>query len=178
MKRLILALLSGLFIFAAAYSIWRVVNYDQKSTQVTGQPHYMNDKQLDQIQFTALNGQEVSLKKYLTGDINIINFWASWCEPCNKEMPELVQYNHEKPGHIHLIGANIQDNKNKREKFIQKYNADYPMLIADNKAVKKNKIYNIPTTFFVDKNGKVIKTYSGQIDEEKIKALIKQIEGE
>lgn len=178
MKRILLALLSGIFIFAAAYSVWRVVNYDQTTAKVSGQPHYMNGKQLDQIQFTLLNGQKISLKKYLTGDINIINFWASWCEPCNKEMPELVQFNKDKPGHINIIGANIQDSKGGRKEFIKKYNADYTMLIADNKAVKKNKIYNIPTTFFVDRNGKVLKTYSGQIDEQKIKTLIQQIEGE
>ncbi|TDM12601.1 TlpA family protein disulfide reductase [Macrococcus lamae] len=176
MKRFIVVLLSAALLLTAGYSVWRVMTFDDQSTSVAGHPHYLNGRNIDQMKVVDKTGQSQVLSKLLTGDINIINFWASWCEPCNREMPELVNYYHQKPNHIQVIGMNIQDEHKNRDAFIKKYHADYPMLTADATVRKQYKINNLPTTLFVDNNGKVLKTYLGEMNEQKLNALIQQIE--
>ncbi|GGB00220.1 TlpA family protein disulfide reductase [Macrococcus hajekii] len=176
MKRIVMLLLSGLFIILAAYSIWQVLGHDSARLKVSGQPHYVNGRDISGVEVQTLEGHPQLLKSELTGDINIINFWASWCEPCNKEMPELVHYNDIKPNHIKLIGLNVQDDQKNRQAFLKKYDVDYPVVVGSEQLLKQYKIYNIPTTIFVDKEGRVLTTYMGELNQEKLEKLIEQVE--
>ncbi|KAA1042458.1 TlpA family protein disulfide reductase [Macrococcus equipercicus] len=176
MKRFMIILLSAALLAAAGYSVWRVLTYDDQSNQVAGHPHYLNGKNITEMTAYDQHGKPQPLTELLTGDINIINFWASWCEPCNREMPALVNYNHDKPGHVTVIGMNLQDKELNRTAFIKKYHADYPILTADASVRKNYKINNLPTTIFVNSKGVVLKTYLGELNEEKVKVLIQQIE--
>ncbi|TDM03682.1 TlpA family protein disulfide reductase [Macrococcus carouselicus] len=176
MKRMLTLLLSGLFIILAGYSVWQVLNKDTSELKVGGQPHFINDKNIGEMEVTTLTGDQEKLKHKLTADINIINFWASWCEPCNKEMPELVRYDEMKPNHIKLIGLNVQDKNEGRQSFLKKYKPDYPIVIGTEEMIRKYRIYNIPTTVFVAKDGQVLMTYVGELDVYKIETLIQQIE--
>lgn len=177
MKHMITIILTIIFLGLAAYSIYAVFQFNANSTSqstgyVTTHHHPINNKNISSLTVTDLSNNTFPLKKVLKHDINVINIWASWCGPCNAEMPELVAFDHEKPNHIGLIGMNVSDKKNKREAFIKKYNAKYPIIILDQQQMKKNKIINIPTTLFVDKRGKVMKTYVGELNREKLTAIL------
>lgn len=177
MKRPIIILLMSLLIIAAGYSIYRVLTVDDTETKVAGQQHFLLGKNILDMKVMK-DRHDVQLKRYLTKDINIINFWASWCEPCNKEMPELVAYDDSRPNHVGLIGMNIKDKAEAGREFIKRYHADYTMLTAADSVMTKDKIYNIPTTLFVDQKGKVMKVYVGELNQEKIKQLVEQVEEE
>ncbi|TDM14693.1 TlpA family protein disulfide reductase [Macrococcus bovicus] len=177
MKRIVMWVLSGIFMLLAAYSVYTVVHQDPAELKVSGQAHYMNNRNISKEPVQSLEGQKLELSRELSADINIINFWASWCEPCNQEMPELIQYNQEKPNHIKLIGMNVQDKEKGRTSFLNKYQPDYPIVIGSERMVKQYKIYNIPTTIFVNKEGRVLTTYVGELEAGKLETLIQEVEG-
>ncbi|ULG72543.1 TlpA family protein disulfide reductase [Macrococcus brunensis] len=177
MKRILMWVLSGIFMLLAAYSVYTVINQDTTELKVSGQAHYINDRNISKEPVQSLEGEKLNLGRELTADINIINFWASWCEPCNKEMPELIKYNQQKPNHIKLIGMNVQDKEKGRDAFLKKYQPDYSIVTGIEDMVKGYKIYNIPTTIFVSKEGKVLSTYVGELDASKLETLVQEVEG-
>ena len=174
MKRIVMWVLSGIFMLVAAYSVYTVLNQDTAELKVSGQTHYINNHNISKKPVQSLEGKKLNLGHELTADINIINFWASWCEPCNKEMPELVEF-HKNNKDIGLIGLNINDKAKDREDFMKEHNVDYEVVVAKDEMIRKYKIYNIPTTFFTDKNGKVLKTYVGELDENKLKRMTESL---
>lgn len=178
MKHIITAILLIIFLSLAGYSIYQVTQFNAKDNagdNTATHHHPINDQNISQLEVTDLKNQKSTLKTYLKHDINIINIWASWCGPCNEEMPELVQFDAEKPNHIGLIGMNVQDKPDKRDAFIKRYNADYPMIMLDEALMKKYKIYNVPTTLFINKDGKVVKTYVGQLNRKKLETILQNI---
>lgn len=179
MKRLITILLAAIFVALATYSIYTVIQFNKSNEEpgnIVTHNHPLNERQIGDVAVTSLHGQKKEIASILKHDITIINIWASWCDPCKKEMPELVTYGKEKPNHVGLIGFNVQDNPEKRDAFIDKYEPTYPMYTLDEATMKRYKIYNIPTTIFVDKQGKVLKTYVGELDQQKLEKIIRQIQ--
>ncbi|WP_420494238.1 TlpA disulfide reductase family protein [Macrococcus psychrotolerans] len=179
MRRLITILLAAIFVALATYSIYTVIQFNKGNEEpgnIVTHNHPLNNKQIGDIAVTDMNGQKKEIASLLKHDITIINVWASWCEPCKKEMPELVTYGKEKPNHVGLIGFNVQDKIEKRDAFINNYKPTYPMYTLDEASMKRYKIYNIPTTVFVDKQGKVLKTYVGELNQQKIEEIIMQIQ--
>lgn len=179
MRRLITILLAAIFVALATYSIYTVIQFNKGNEEpgnIVTHNHPLNNKQIGDIAVTDMNGQKKEIASLLKHDITIINVWASWCEPCKKEMPELVTYGKEKPNHVGLIGFNVQDKIEKRDAFIDNYKPTYPMYTLDEASMKRYKIYNIPTTVFVDKQGKVLKTYVGELNQQKIEEIIMQIQ--
>ncbi|MCE4955842.1 TlpA family protein disulfide reductase [Macrococcoides caseolyticum] len=177
MKHIITIFLLIIFLGLVGYSIYQVSQFNATDNvkSVTTHEHPINGQNLSHLKVSNLDGNKVNLRRYLNHEITIINFWASWCEPCNKEMPELVQYHQNKPNHVGLVGINVQDKPDKRLGFIEKYQAKYPMIIFTEEQMKKYKIINIPTTLFIDKKGKVLKTYVGELDQHKIELIISDL---
>lgn len=175
MKHLITALLLFIFLSLVGYSIYQATQFNTASDDakhVTTHDHPINNQNISNVTVSDLKSNKLILRDELKHDINIINFWASWCGPCNDEMPELVAFDSEKPNHVGLIGMNVSDKKKKRDAFIMHYKAKYPMLVLDETQMKQYKINNIPTTIFVDRKGKVLKTYIGELNRNKLEKII------
>ena len=106
----------------------------------------------------------------------IINIWASWCVPCKKEHPFLMELSKEQS--IRVIGINYKDNLNNAKKFINKFGNPYSKILIDNDGMLGVEFgaYGVPETFIIDKNKKIVKKFIGPIDKEifrKIKKIIK-----
>lgn len=106
------------------------------------------------------NGNEISIYNNL-GKVTIVDFWASWCQPCRAENPNLVKlYNEFKNDGLQIIGISLDKNKDSWEKAILKDHLSWPQLSNlkqwDEPIVKKLSIQEIPATFLIDENGKII----------------------
>ncbi|PWH15555.1 MAG: TlpA family protein disulfide reductase [Anaerolineae bacterium] len=112
--------------------------------------------------FTAPNftlettdGETITLAA-LRGQAVILNFWASWCPPCRAEMPTL-QALHERYGaDLVLLGINAstQDNLPKAYQLIAELNLTFPILLDSSGAVvRAYRVFSLPTTFFIDRQG-------------------------
>jgi thiol-disulfide isomerase/thioredoxin len=110
----------------------------------------------------------------------IINFWASWCVPCVKEMPELAQLQKElSPKGIELIGIGI-DSPDKIREFASEHNISYPLLIAGMEGTELsrqlgNQTGGLPFTILIGADGKVKKTYLGLLKFQQLRNDIAQV---
>ncbi|MBN4910202.1 TlpA family protein disulfide reductase [Staphylococcus sp. EG-SA-13] len=111
-------------------------------------------------------------------DITVINLFASWCDPCKREMPELVKYaKHEDKG-VELVGLNVKDKRKPAKQLMDDVNVNYDVYVAQDDFLEKYKSYNIPTTLFVDKNGEIKKVYLGELSEKTLNNLVTQVKEE
>ncbi|MGK9044867.1 TlpA family protein disulfide reductase [Mammaliicoccus vitulinus] len=139
---------------------------------------------------TGLNVNDETVKTFRTeesknlqkvtskNDITVINLFASWCDPCKREMPELVKYAKNKENGVELVGLNVKDKRKPAEQLIHDVNVNYSIYVAQDDFLKKFKTYNIPTTLFVDKNGKIKKVYLGELSEKTLNNLVTQVKEE
>lgn len=112
------------------------------------------------------NGEKVKLADY-KGKPVIVNFWASWCDPCNAEAPVLQSsWLDLKSKGVVMIGIDGGETASAGNKFLQKYGVTYTNVIA-NVGVNTSSDYgvtNIPETFFIDRDGKVVVRWIGPLD--------------
>ncbi len=116
------------------------------------------------------------------GQVVMVNFWASWCGPCRKEMPLLNDlYNKYHKLGFNLLGVNIDEDPKLAEKVLVDIPVNFPILLDSKNSVSE--LYGIdamPTTVLIDRNGKVRHLHRGFKSgyeltyEQQIKALIKE----
>ena len=106
----------------------------------------------------------------------ILNIWASWCAPCRKEHPLLMELS--KNQSIKLIGLNYRDNLDNAKNFINELGNPYTEILIDKDGTLGVEFgaYGVPETFLINKNKKIIKKFVGPINKEiveEIKLIIK-----
>lgn len=91
----------------------------------------------------------------LRGQVVMVNFWASWCEPCRKEFPLLDQiYRKYKAAGFTLIGINVEPDAKDAEGFIAKTPVTFPIVFDKDSAVSQRyRVSGMPTTVLVDRKG-------------------------
>ena len=100
------------------------------------------------------SGKNIKLSE-LRGDVVMINFWASWCGPCRKEMPllEKIHKKYKKLGFT-LLGVNVEQDTKAAKRYLKDVKVSFPILF--DKTNKTSKLYNVsamPTTVLIDRNG-------------------------
>lgn len=114
------------------------------------------------------------------GKIRIINFWATWCPPCLKEIPEFINIQQELADNgVQFIGIALDD-KDSVATYLHTNPANYPMLIAGDEGIALsrqlgNRYDTIPFTLIVDQFGRIIGRQAGAISREKIMELIEPL---
>jgi cytochrome c biogenesis protein CcmG, thiol:disulfide interchange protein DsbE len=106
----------------------------------------------------------------------ILNIWASWCVPCRMEHPLLMRLS--KNQSVKLIGVNYRDSEDNAKKFIDEFGNPYSQVIVDNDGTLSIEFgaYGVPETFIIDKDKKIIKRFTGPINQkivEEIKLIVK-----
>ncbi len=102
----------------------------------------------------------------LRGKVVILDFWATWCGPCRMEIPDLIkifQAYHSKGLEIYGLSVEGQDGHPNKyfEDFIQANGINYPLGLSSVETLRDYGISPIPTTFFIDKQGKVALSFVG-----------------
>jgi thiol-disulfide isomerase/thioredoxin len=131
-----------------------------------------------EIALKSLEGNEIKLSS-LRGKIVLIDFWASWCGPCRKENPNVVNlYNTYKAKGFEIYGVSLDDDPNKWKAAVQKDGLTWKH-VSDlkgwqNTAAKTYQVGSIPFTVLLDKNGRIIaKGLRGEELEAKLAELLK-----
>jgi len=137
---------------------------------VAAQPAGNDAAALFSRSFPNQAGQDVAMSSYLGAPV-LINFWATWCPPCVKEMPDLDELSRRHPD-VRFVGLAVDTAVNV-EKFQRKVQVDYPLLITGHGGISLmrelgNKTGGLPYTLVFDARGRVLKQYLGQIDPKEI----------
>jgi thiol-disulfide isomerase/thioredoxin len=189
MKKVFLIISTVLVLIAATYFADKATrvkakgpakNTEETSVKTLGQP-------APEVIFKDLDGTDATLGQY-KGKVVLVNFWATWCEPCYVEIPWLIemQQKYEAKGFTVLGIAMDEEGKSAVAPFLakerfnvngQKLPMNYPIVIGnDNVADKFGGLLGYPTSFLISRDGKIVKKVQGLISyEELTKAIESQL---
>lgn len=122
----------------------------------------------------SLEGETTHFKDY-RGNIILLNFWATWCEPCIKEMPAMQQvYEDLKHEGFVVLAINELEDVERVARHIDDHGHTFPVLLdTDNSVANMYGVYGLPVTVFIDKNGIVYKyVKGGTLTEEIIRRIV------
>lgn len=125
---------------------------------------------------TDLQGKEIEFDSY-RGKGVFLNFWATYCKPCEKEMPYMEKlYQVYKDQGIEILAIDAAEPKLSVQKFAERKGLTFPIVIDENTEVLEAYGVNpIPTTFLIDKDGEIIDIITGTMSEETIKNHMERI---
>jgi len=153
-------------------------NDSEVSTSTNKTPDNSNSANNKAPDFTLVGpaGKKVSLSDY-KGKVVVVDFWATWCPPCRKGIPDLVELQKEFGNKIAVIGISVDtDTRDKVASFARDFNINYTVLFATPEVVQSyGNIEAIPTSFIIDKNGNVVNQYVGLTPKETYVSEIKKL---
>ncbi len=127
-----------------------------------------------------VNTRENIMLSDLEGIPVIINFWTSWCGPCKSEMPSLQSIQNKYGDRIAIIGINgDRESMEQIQYFAKDLGITFKLLQdPDNSVTKSYQIWGFPGTFFIDREGRLVKKFMGEISIEDIDKNIVAILGD
>ncbi|WP_240795432.1 thiol-disulfide oxidoreductase ResA [Aquibacillus halophilus] len=171
-NRLVFRSIVLLILFAAV--VFALVSNLNKDNAVIG----VGD-QAPNFELKQMNGDKQSLTlDELKGKGVMLNFWATYCKPCEEEMPYMeALYPEYKDKDVEIVAVSLDATELVIDRFIDKYELSFPVL-HDNKGQVLNR-YNIgplPTTFFINEDGIVVEKVAGALTLDRLDGYLKQIQ--
>ncbi|HWC17548.1 MAG TPA: TlpA disulfide reductase family protein [Terriglobales bacterium] len=132
-------------------------------------------KQAPDFALKDLDGKQVKLSDF-RGKAVLLNFWATWCGPCKVEMPWFVELQKQYgPQGLEIVGVALDDSgKDEIQKFAKDMGVNYTILQGQDDVGDAYGAIGLPTTFYIDRNGRIIDSASGLVSRSEIEENIKK----
>ena len=124
-------------------------------------------------------GKEQSIGQW-RGKVVVVNFWATWCEPCREEMPEFMRAQTEFGARgLQFVGIAV-DQADKVDTFAKELGLNYPTLIGGYGAVELsktlgNRLAALPFTIIIDRQGRVVHTQLGPLKSDQLRSIVAKL---
>jgi thiol-disulfide isomerase/thioredoxin len=121
------------------------------------------------FEWTGLDGKTLRLSSY-RGRVVVVNFWATWCQPCREELPALQRVAASEPDVV-VLEVDLMEPSDKARSFLDSLGLDrlQPVLDSDGATTRRYGVLGLPSTFFVDKQGVIRHLELNQMTEERIR---------
>jgi cytochrome c biogenesis protein CcmG, thiol:disulfide interchange protein DsbE len=131
-----------------------------------------DDPRVPDVTVEHFDGSSVSLADH-AGEPLVINFFASWCGPCVAEMPDLEAVHRERAGAIRMIGVNTQDAPADARALVDETGVTYDLVWdPDGELFREFGVVGMPSTFLVDRDGRIVYRHAGILTAATLGALI------
>jgi len=145
-------------------------------------PIFSKDPPVADLTLKDAAGKKVNLRNY-RGKIVILNFWATWCVPCNAEMPLLVEAEKEyRARGVIFVAASLDDSKTRSQipAFTSKYQVEFPIWYGatGDDLAKLAMGEAVPSTAFIDQEGHIVARVLGQMRKEELKERLDWLAGD
>ncbi len=126
---------------------------------------------------TGLTGKQVDLKSY-RGKVVLLNFWATWCAPCQVELPRFEAWQKKYgPKGLQVLAVSMDDGDAPVKRTVRRLHLTYPVLLGDAKLGDAyGGVLGLPITFLIDRKGTIVAKIKGEADlkqlESRVKALL------
>ncbi|MCG2769448.1 MAG: TlpA family protein disulfide reductase [Anaerolineae bacterium] len=123
-----------------------------------------------------LNGDEVQLSDY-RGKVLLLNFWATWCPPCQQEIPMFIEvYEELKGDDFVILAVSMGEGKDKVSSFVSQKGMSFPVLLDSSRDVARRYLVRaIPTSVMIDRDGVVQRIIVGMMHESQLRAELKDL---
>jgi peroxiredoxin len=155
----------GIIFIAIGSAFYTAYSSDDSPVQI--------GKEAPDFTLTNLDGESIRLSS-LKGKGVFVNFWGTWCEPCKREMPYMEsQYQKMKNDGIEILAVNIAESHLVASSFTEKLGVTFPVLLdKDRKVMNRYGVTFLPSSIFIDKNGKVVAHHVGELNERMIEEYL------
>ncbi|WLR49624.1 thiol-disulfide oxidoreductase ResA [Bacillus tianshenii] len=123
-----------------------------------------------------LKGEKVQLSDY-EGKGVFLNFWGTWCKPCEREMPYMQNlYPEYKEKGVEILAVNVGESNLAVEKFKERFGLTFPIILdKKGEVIEAFGVNPLPTTFLINKDGEIVDILTGTLTEDAIRAHMESI---
>lgn len=123
-----------------------------------------------------LAGRQVRLADY-RGKLVLLNFWATWCAPCRKEMPLFSKWQRDYGAQgLQVVGVSMDDDVASVKQLLAQRPVQYPIVMGDAKLGEQfGGVLGLPLSFLIDARGRIVSRYQGESDLAQMEAKLKEL---
>jgi peroxiredoxin len=131
------------------------------------------------LELPDLAGQSRSLRSFVGGPL-ILNFWATWCEPCRREIPLLQELRHSHHAeHLEIVGIAI-DSLPAVQDFLHRHPIDYPLLVGEKQGLEAAQEFGmelvLPFSVFADSKGRILAVKIGELHRDEVEMILAELQ--
>lgn len=128
------------------------------------------------IELATFDGDPVTLADITDGQPLVVNFFASWCGPCVREMPDFEAVHRRRKGDVRFVGISLQDPPAAAAELVRQTGVSYLVLRdADGDLLRAMRGFSMPTTVFLSAEGEVVEVHGGELSRPALDAQIDRI---
>jgi len=161
-------------LFAAAFVLIIAISFSGKRA---GNPRSVaTRKALPDFRLSDLSGSQWRLSDH-RGQVVLLNFWATWCDACRYETPDLVRVARHYSGHgLYVLGIDMdRDAAASVPAFVREYRIPYQVVLADSSFGLADQVEALPTSVLLDRQGRVAWTHVGAVGESELSSVIDRL---
>ncbi|MGH9224657.1 MAG: TlpA family protein disulfide reductase [Acidimicrobiales bacterium] len=164
----VVALAAGGYFFGSA---------DSRGDRQSGEGGIAPDFSLPEVRGDGESGGNVALAS-LRGKPVVVNFFASWCVPCRKEMPAFQAVSSRLGDKVAFLGIDHQDNRDGGRQLLADTGVRYPTgYDPDGKVAERYSLFGMPTTVFISPDGRLLEKHTGELSEGQLEESITRLFG-